>query len=52
MQRRCKTLILLSWGPGKGPGITAPEEDIDGGGNIEAVADVKGDLAVPEKLFA
>ena len=38
---------------GEGPaGITAPQEDVDGGGNIELAADVKGDLAVPEKFFA
>jgi hypothetical protein len=37
---------------GKGPGITAPEEDVDGGGNIQAAADVERDLAVPEEFFA
>jgi hypothetical protein len=37
---------------GKGPGITTLEEDVDGGGNVEATADVKGDLVVPENIFA
>ena len=37
---------------GKGPSSPAPEEDVDGGGNIEAEVDVEGDLVVPEKFFA
>ena len=37
---------------GEGPGIAAPEEDVDGGGDVEAAADVKGDLAVSKKFFA
>jgi hypothetical protein len=34
------------------PGVTSPEEDVDGGCNVERAKDVKGYLAVSENCFA
>jgi hypothetical protein len=43
---------FVDLGACEGPGITSPEEDIDGGNNIQATADVEGDLAVSKEFFA
>jgi len=43
---------FVELGTGDGPGIASPEEDIDGGSNVQATADVEVDLAVSKKFFA
>jgi hypothetical protein len=52
MKQRWKTSILLIWRQVRAQVSPPPEEDVDGGGNIQAAADVKGDLVVPEMFFA
>ena len=37
---------------GEGSGITFPEEDVDGGGNVEAAEDMEGYFVVSKKFFA
>ena len=43
---------FVDLGACEGPGIASPEEDIDGGSNVQVAADVEGDLAVSKEFFA
>ena len=45
-------LYLVELELGEFPGITSPKEDVDGGSDVEAAADVEGYFAVSEKFFA
>ena len=42
---------FVDLGACEGPGIASPKEDIDGGGNVQATADVEGDLAVSKDFM-